>query len=100
MYSPANRLAPATTPLGVIEQNTEHSVEPLIKKIRGTIEKAQIQLDMARKKGMDTTCYLLVNLKPDIAFYWRKVFNNRLTDLKNEYSRYGLKILTEEVAYL
>lgn len=100
MYSQDNKLEPATTPIEIIEKDTKHSVDPLIRKIRSTIEQARIQLAVPKNKGMDISCYLLLNLTSNIGFFHEKAFKNNLKDLKNEYSRYGLEIVTEEALYL
>lgn len=101
MYSHANRLEPATAPLEQKEQDTEHSVDSLISKIRSIIEKAlNEQLDTPRKMGRRISCYLLLNLTCGIECLHKDVFEKNLTDLKNEYSGCGLEILTDEVGYL
>jgi len=78
----------------------KEQIDPLIKKIRGTIEKARSQLAVPKNNGMDISCYLLLNLTSNIGFFHKMAFRNKLTDLKNEYSHCGLEILTEEAPYL
>ncbi|MCQ4573780.1 MAG: hypothetical protein NOU37_00820 [Candidatus Brocadiales bacterium] len=100
-YSPDNSLSVSIRPLGTIEQNAKHPVDLLIKKMRVDIEdRAKDQLKQARESGMQTACYLLVNITSDIEFEWPKNYNSAKQTLKEEYSRQELEIVIEEVEYL
>ena len=103
-YSPTNKLEPVTTPLEEIEENPKYiqcKVDPLIRKIRDITDHAlKEQLAIPIKKGMGISCYLILDLTSDIDFYHRKIFENKLTDLKNEFRLNGLNIITEEAHYL
>lgn len=100
-YSPDNKLPLVTIPLGAIEDGAIHPVVLLIEKIQNIVEKAEKkQLANPKAQGRKITCYLLLNLTSDIRFSHEKVFDDKLAELKSEWNRRGLEIITEEAPYL
>jgi hypothetical protein len=100
-YSKDNKLPLVTTPLEAIENGAIHPVVLLIGKIQNIIKKAEKeQLANPKAQGRKITCYLLLNLTRDIGFSHEKVFDDKLAELKSEWNRRGLEIITEEAPYL
>jgi hypothetical protein len=99
-YSLDNKLPLVTTPIGAIEDGTIHPVVLLIEKIQNIVEKAKKQLVNTKAQGRKIACYLLLNLTSDIRFSHGKAFDDKLTELKSEWNRCGLEIITEEAPYL
>ena len=99
-YSPDNTLPVTMRILGTIEQNEAHPVDLLMKNMENKIKDAEDQLKEAGKRGMQTACYLLVNITADIPFEFQKEYVKAENDLREKPRQHELEIVIEEARYL